>query len=436
MAELSRRDARRQRAPGVSAAPGGGRRVHWGRAVLVVVLALLVGAAVYGYALYRNAGADIAASAHNTGAFTGRFTVLLLGEGLVENGATDITSPSAPDQTDSMMLLSVNPATDQANVLSIPRDTLVNLPQAGGVAKINDANFVGGPTLAVKMAEQTLHVPVNYYVETTMFNFAKMVNALGGLRVYVPQNMFYGTATGKFAYLNIHLTKGWHTLNGYQVLQFVRFRNEALGDIGRIQQQQYIIRLILRKVLSPGHITALPTIITSLSKMVTHSNLTLGQMLEMGALLPHIHLAAVRYATLPGSPVDINGTSYWRLNQRLLPVVTSDILLDRLTPAQRAKVHIQVETGTATLDPAVQLTDWLKRQGFSVGTPGWEGGSYTTTSITNYTGDKYLEDELVQAVGGPTRATVSDIPYHDYHDLDVVIVVGSDFHLNPHATHW
>ena len=434
MPDVSWSQARRHRTP-APARPRGRRPARWGRLSLLLVFLAILGGGGYAYYLYRTAGQTIVRAADNVGAYHNRFTVLLLGEGVVQSGSTDITNPNVKDQTDSMMLVSVNPSTDQANVLSVPRDTMVNIPQAGGLSKINDANFVGGPTLAVKLVEQTLHVPVNFYVETTLFNFTKMVNDIGGLRVYVPRNMFYGTATGHFAYLNIHLTEGWHTLNGDQVLQFVRYRNESLGDIGRIQQQQYIIDLILHKVLSPGHITQLPSLLISLRKMVTRTNLTTTQMLEMGALLPHIHLADVRYATLPGAPVTVRGISYWKLNQRLLPIVTSDILLDKLTRAQIGNIHIQVVTGTNSLKPAIQLTDWLRQQGFSVGTPGWEGGTpYTETSITNYTGDKYLESQLVAAAGGSATATVTDIPYHDNHHLDVVIIVGKAFHLNPHVT--
>jgi LCP family protein required for cell wall assembly len=410
-----------------------GRRAHWGRLVAIILAVLVVGGGGYAYYMYKHAGQDIVKQAANTGAFKNRFTVLLLGEGLVQAGSTDVTNPNVPDQTDTMMLLSVNPTTDQASVLSIPRDTMINLPQAGGLSKINDANFVGGPKLAVKVVEQTLHVPVNYYVETTIFNFAKMVNDLGGLEVYVPQNMFYGNATGKFSYLNIHLTKGWHHLNGYQVLQFVRFRNEALGDIGRIQQQQYIISLIAHKVLSPSHIAQLPELIGTLSKMVTHTDLTTTQLIELGALATHIHLSDVRYATLPGSPVNVNGISYWKLNQRLLPVLTHDILLDHLTPAEKAQVHIEVVTGTGSLAPAAELTKWLQQQGFSVSPPGWDHTGFKETSITNYTGDKYLAQQIVNAVGGNAAATVTNVPYHTVPGVDIVIVVGSDYHLNPHA---
>jgi LCP family protein required for cell wall assembly len=413
------------------------RRVRWGRLIALVVGLLIVAGAAYGYHFYKSAGAALASgipAEKNRGPFKGRITILLLGEGLVQSGNTDITNPNVPDQTDSMMLISVDPTTDQASVLSIPRDTLINLPQAGGLAKINDANFVGGPTLAAKVVEQTLHAPVDYYVETTIYNFAKIINLIGGLTVDVPFAMHYGDATGKFAYLNINLKPGVQHLNGYQVLQFVRFRNESLGDIGRIQQQQYIIRLILQKVLSPAEITKLPTVVSLLRQDITHTNLTDTQMVELAALATHIHLSQIRYATLPGMPETINGISYWSLDQALVPVLRDDILLDRLTPSDRAAIHIEVATGTNSLAPAAALASWLRDQGFSVSAPLWSGKQLTTTEITNYTGDKYLAAQLAEAVGGTNAASISNIPYHDVPGVDVVVVVGSDFHLNKHVT--
>lgn len=406
------------------------RRVRWGRLVLVFLVVLILGAGVYGYNFYRHLGNDLVVKAHNTNQFKNRFTLLLLGEGLVRAGKIDITNPAVKDQTDTMMLISVNPKTDQASVLSIPRDSMVHIP-GYGLQKINDANFIGGPKLAVKLVEQTLHVPVNYYMETTIFNFAKIVNDIGGLTVYVPYQMNYGNAKGKFSYLNIHLSKGWHHLNGYQVLEFVRFRNTALGDIGRIQQQQYVMGLIAKKVLSPAHITTLPELISTASKMITHTNLSTMQLLELGLLARHIHLSQVRYATLPGEAVTINHIDYWQLNQRLMPVLRDDILADTLPKADRRLVHIEVVSGSGYAAPAQQFTTWLQKQGFDAYMGGIYASSDVQSQVANYTGDKYLGAELAQALGGGSSVIISGNPYDTVPEFDIKIIVGKDFHLDP-----
>jgi LCP family protein required for cell wall assembly len=238
-----------------------------------IVVALLLAAGGYAYYIYVHPATAIPVLNHRKhGLFKNRFTVLLLGEGLIQSGNRDVTNPKAPDQTDTMMLLSIDPSTDQASVLSVPRDTKINLPQAGGLAKINDANFVGGPKLAAKEVAKLLHVPVDYYIETTMYNFPAIVNLLGGLTVDVPYPMRYGTAVGAGAKYNIDLNPGVHHLDGLEVLQMARFRNTPLGDIGRIQNDQYILRLIVQKALSPSELPHLPEIIALLRGDITHTN--------------------------------------------------------------------------------------------------------------------------------------------------------------------
>lgn len=277
------------------------RTVRWGRWGVVILAVLVVVSGGVGLYLYRSVSpraVGVTALKNNPPKYRHRMTILLLGNALSIINNKDHTNPYVRDRTDTMMLISVNPNTDQASVLSIPRDSLVNIPHVGET-KINEANYFGGPKLAVKLVEQTLHVPVDYYMETTMYNFAKIINSIGGLTVDVTKPMNYG---GHGSPLDIHLKPGVQHLSGYQVLMYVRFRHEKLGDISRIQQQQYIIKLILKKVLTPGNILKLPSVISQLSKDIVYTNLTLKQEVSLGLLATHIHQRQIRYATLPGVP--------------------------------------------------------------------------------------------------------------------------------------
>ncbi|MBX5466145.1 MAG: LCP family protein [Firmicutes bacterium] len=411
------------------------RRARWGRIVGLCLGVLVMALGLGGFVLYRSAKAALSAvAAHNPPPFQHTITVLLLGEGLVENGATDIVNPvNVPDQTDTMMLVALNLRTGQAGVVSIPRDSRIDLPQAGGIAKINDANFVGGPALAQAVVEKTLGVPVDFYAEITMAHFAQVINAIGGLDVYVPYAMNYGTATGPYSYLNIHLQPGTHHLNGYQVLEFVRFRNEALGDIGRIQQQQYVLRLILQKLMTPAELSQWPRVI-GLIRQDVRTDLSRQDLFALALLARKVHLSQVRYATLPGSPWTQGGISYWVLDQRLLPVVEHDTLIGGLTPEDLHRLRAEVASGTESLAPATSVVDWLQSQGVTVGPALWANQHHATrTIIANYTGDQYLADRLEQALGGPGSVTVENIPYHDVPGVDLVITVGSALHLNPSA---
>jgi LCP family protein required for cell wall assembly len=414
------------------------RKLRWGRLIAVVAGALVLSAAGFAYSYYRSARQLVLHSANvqqNPPAFKGRVTILLLGNALSIINNQDQTNPYVRDRTDTMMLVSIDPKTYQAGVLSIPRDTLVYIPQAHGYTKINEANYFGGPRLAVKLVEQTLHVPVDYYAETTMWNFAKIIDAIGGLTVDVPYAMNYG-GTGN--YLDIHLKPGVQHLDGQQVLEFVRFRAEPLGDISRIQQQQYIVKLILKKLLTPAEITKLPQVVSMLRSDITYTNLSTQQMIGLALLGRHVNLSAIRYATLPGHPVQRmdpymhQKLDYWVLDTRLEPLLVDEVLLGKhLSPADRRNFHIVVRAGTTSLAPAQALAKWLQSRGYTVNAVVWANHhNHVQNQILDFSGDKYLSQRMAKALG-PTQITES--PYHDVPGVDMEITVGSDFHLNPAA---
>lgn len=414
------------------------RRFRWGRFLALLAAIVVIGGGIAAYLGYRAIQPAAVETSRvlkkNPPGFQNRITILLLGNALSIINNKDQTNPYVRDRTDTMMLVSVNPKTDQASVLSIPRDSLVNIPGVGET-KINEANYFGGPKLAVKMVEQTLHVPVDYYMETTMWNFEKIINTLGGLTVDVTQPMHYGGVGNP---LDINLNPGVQKLNGQQVLEYVRFRAEPLGDISRIQQQQYIVKLILKKVLTPSQIYKLPEIITMLRQDIVHTNLTLPQMLSLGLIATHIQLSAVRYATLPGHPVVRTDPvlkiplDYWVLDQRLMHMMVDEIVLEKpLTAADRHNVHIIIKAGTGSMQPADQVAAWLKAKGFTVLAIDWSNRhNHVHNEILDFTGDKYLVARIQSALGPASATKITESPYHDYPGLDMIITVGSDLKLN------
>ncbi len=418
------------------------RKIRWKRVVLSVGALVVIAAAGTAVYLTRQVSPQaiaIPAAKENPPAFRHRITILLLGNALSIINNQDDTNPYVRDRTDTMMLISVNPSTDQASVLSIPRDSLVDIPHVG-MTKINEANYFGGPKLAVSMVEKTLHVPVDYYMETTMYNFAKIINSIGGLTVDVTQPMNYGGYGNK---LDIHLKPGVQNLNGYQVLEYVRFRAEPLGDISRIQQQQYIIKLILKKVLTPKEITKLPTVIKDLNSDIVYTNLSVNQEVALGLMASKTNQSAIRYATLPGVPVERmdpymhEELDYWSLDTHLMHLMVDEIVLEKpLTTADKKSVQIEIRTGTGTLAPAQALAADLRRQGYTINTVIWANQhDHVQNQLTDFTGDRYLAQRMARELGlRPADTVITESPYHDYPDLDMIITVGSDFHWNPPAS--
>lgn len=205
--------------------------------------------------------------------------------------------------TDTILVVQLNPAQKAIKVLSIPRDTHVG---AGNTTqdKINAA-MLGGFDSSVRAVEGLLNLKLDGYVFVSIDGTKALVDALGGVRLYVPQPMRY---SDKAAKLEIDLKTGWQTLNGAQAEGFVRFRYDNLGDIGRTQRQQAFFRALVEKLKTPQGWLRLPQIAKVLEQH-TRTNLTQR---EVGAALGFL-LAQPRLDTLllPGDFGRLGRYSFW-----------------------------------------------------------------------------------------------------------------------------
>jgi LCP family protein required for cell wall assembly len=249
--------------------------------------------------------------------------ILLLGTKVLTSDQPD---PNRPDQgyhalvnsldglTDTMMLIRFDPEQKSLSVLSIPRDTRVEIP-GYGLRKINQANATGGPALAAQTVENLLGgVPIDRYVRVNVQAVEKLIDVLGGINVYVPKDMKYQDDSQR---LYINLKEGQQQLNGDQALQLLRFRYDKLGDIGRIQRQQLVTRAVLEQALRPQTILKMPEIVKILQSYID-TNLSMEELVVIAAFSAQRQRQDVKMLMLPGN---FNGNgrrtvSYWLPNQR------------------------------------------------------------------------------------------------------------------------
>ena len=138
---------------------------------------------------------------------------------------------TASGRTDTIMLVGFNPRTGDAGVLSIPRDTRVEIPGRPGFHRINVAYALGGPRLLMRTVEELLGVDVHHYVTINFSGFERFIDALGGVEVEIQRPMRYDDfAQG----LHIDLPAGRQVLNGRQALHYVRYRADGLGDVSLV----------------------------------------------------------------------------------------------------------------------------------------------------------------------------------------------------------
>ena len=240
--------------------------------------------------------------------------ILVMGIDRVEDAPPD--SLAAFDgRSDTLLLLRFDPTDNTLKMLSIPRDTRVEIPQHG-YNKINDANALGGPALAAQVVSQTLHeVPIDRYLRVTTNAFRELVDLVGGVEVYVPKPMVYSDKTQK---LEINLAEGLQVLNGDQSEQFARFRHDANGDIGRVQRQEILLKALQKRLNNPALIAQIPQALQILRQSID-TNLTMEEFLALANFGRQLDRQQVQMVMLPGrfsQKEEFDGRSYWVMNRR------------------------------------------------------------------------------------------------------------------------
>lgn len=225
-------------------------------------------------------------------------TILFMGTDVVyerEHGKLEVEPAATNGNSDTMMLVFINPARNQVNVLNIPRDTEA-LVGKYGVRKINSANVLGGPDLAKATVTGLLNVPIDHYIVLNVQGLVQLVNELGGVTIEVPKKMSYMDWTAK---LKIDLQPGTHTLTGNQAMGFVRFRHDALGDIGRVQRQQMFLQAVIRKMADPRAWVHVPALIDIAGKSV-RTDLTNLELIEALNFVHGLPKNNFKFVMLPG----------------------------------------------------------------------------------------------------------------------------------------
>jgi LCP family protein required for cell wall assembly len=147
--------------------------------------------------------------------------------------------------TDTLMLVHVSASGRFIQVVSLPRDSWVNIP-GHGMSKINSALGLGGPQLMVQTIEQATGLTVNDYIEVNFLGFVKVIDALGGVNICLPYAV-------DDSYSGLHMSAGEHHVNGITALEFARDRHSfPTSDLARIQDQQQLISTALSEGISSG----------------------------------------------------------------------------------------------------------------------------------------------------------------------------------------
>ncbi len=293
-------------------------------------------------------------------------------------------------RTDVIFVVHYDSAEESLSLVSLPRDTRVspcpeveaNLDSAGKsypqVMKLNTVHAYSPSEVAcqntVLQIEDLLGINIDHYVKINFEAFRAIVDAVGGVDVDVPQDMYWDMSdTGD---ITINLKKGLQHLDGAQAEQLVRFRRYAEGDVGRIQVQQLFLKALAEKVLSTESIVKnLPEYIEVMYKYV-ETDLKLADALKYANYITKIDMNKMSMETLPGSGQYVGNVSYFihdaaatsemvdRVFYNVAPIIVEEE--EEPVPVDSKHLLIEVSNGGITNGLAGKYTEMLAAEGYQM----------------------------------------------------------------------
>lgn len=178
-------------------------------------------------------------------------------------------------RSDSLMVAHYNTKTNTPKLVSIMRDTYVDIP-GHGKNKINAAYSYGGPELVRQTIKENFGVDVEYYVVANFEGFPKIVDTLApeGIKINAEKDMSKN--------IDVSIKKGEQVMDGKTLLQYARFRKDAEGDFGRIRRQQQVLEALKEQALDVGDVTKIPDVIGKLQGY-SSTNIPNGTLMSIGA---------------------------------------------------------------------------------------------------------------------------------------------------------
>ena len=332
--------------------------------------------------------------------------------------------------SDAMLLIRFDPATKKVAVLSIPRDSRVNI-QGVGTTKINFANYAGGASLSAQTVSQVLgDISIDRYIRFNVNGFGKLIDALGDVDIYVPKKMKYQDDS---QHLYINLNAGQQKLNGSKAIQFMRYRHDDLGDIGRVQRQQAFFRAFIDQKLKPEIIIKFPEILAILKDNID-TNLSVEEVLALTGYTSKIDRKSIQMHMAPGrfsNSGEFDNLSYWILDNRLLTKIMNqsfgtfkqtDSSSTELIPQT---LRVAIQDSMSQPEGSKKATTILSKAGYAQVFPASDRWTkpLAKTQIIAQNGDKASAEKLRDALG------IGEVLVESTGDIesDITVRVGKDW---------
>lgn len=412
------------------------RRVTFGGAIgaafklalysLLVVALLLGGLAVYSSSQINREVVE------GLGAGVGALNVLIVGsdsrDGFTPEQLAQLGTEAVEGRrTDTIFLLSVSGG--RAAMLSFPRDLYVTACD-GQQGRINAAYARGGPSCLVQTVTAATGIQIDHYVELNLFGFVNIVDAVGGVPIFLEEPL-----VDPFA--NLNLPAGCQTLDGTTAIGFVRSRMID-SDLGRIARQQRFLRELAEEVVSPSTVVNIPRLFrvagSSGRSLLADEGLGLFDLARLARAARGLAGAGLATYTVPANAANIDGAAVLvpdpELSEPLLASFRDGGVLD-VAPApdvaaiQPGDVPVRVLNGAGVEGLAAQAREYLVARGFAIAGIG-NSDPVQSTVVQHGPGLQAAAQLVADQIPGATLVEVAESD-----DLAVVVGPGADFSQPP-----
>lgn len=334
--------------------------------ILFILVILIAGAFIYVSGVEKRLQKDVSTQKLKP-IKKGPFNILILGK-----DAEDFKNPG---RSDTIIVVHVDPEKKNALAVSIPRDTKVKINNQ--TSKINAAYPKGGPELAEKEIEKLLDIEIARFYVVNWQGFEKIVDLLGGIWIDVEKPMYY---RGYDTYID--LKPGRQLLNGEKALDYVRFRNDRQGDLGRITRQQEFLLELVDQSKQIKNLIKFSSLIDGIIDN-TMTNSTVGEILWFLRTFGNIEKSDVRTIMIPGEAKMIGGVSYFIADENQLRGISDKLGWKTKNNFETGAIPIvaNVYNASSVDGLARDISDYLKESGFSINEVDTSSKFYLNTII-------------------------------------------------------
>jgi len=347
------------------------------------------------------------------------FNVLLLG--------SDIRPGETDARADTIIVARIDPEQKKVWMLSIPRDTRVEIP-GYGEAKINAANFQGGPALAVETVEEFLGIDINHYIGINFRGFQRVVDTLGGVWVDVDVEIDDPKAASHGSRGAYHIDPGYQLLDGEHALTFVRSRNFPDADFTRMRHQQQFFKALADQATKFTNVFKVPALVKDISQQMS-TDMSVGDLADLALALREMGSDKLETATIAGewrSPYVWTDEAQMRFLVDAMMAGRSfeDTATTEASSVDPSTVSVTVRNGAGIEGCAKAAGDILQGQGYNIAGVGNANQFVYDRTLVVYKDSLEAAEQVAAEL--PTGDVVESRGMYEF-STDILVVVGKDY---------